>query len=354
MEDTLLSKIQQNKVIAYMGPFGTGKTTTLKKYFDDHEDEIEPIFFNAWEFDYAENAKSVFIHEVFISIFQKLGLKDKSTAYLKRGLKLIKNIIINKIGEELPIEGTDKEFISMINNYKTEHKMINELKSLIQDIVKDEGKNIVLIIDDLDRSRPDFALEIFEISKHIFDVDNLSIILVYDENIMENTIQNKYGAISGEGYLNKYVDFKHYHNKVRISTNLKDFSIFDFIIDNWNDDISIRTIRKFKDTYGNSTLMNEWSISAYTIAREVLFFIKMIEPKLLEYQIINNTTILWNEKDALIEFLEKYLGLSMFDHIEIGLDAKVEEILEGVRENDITIIKDYFPEIVNMIAGNIS
>ena len=195
MIDRIQNKIDKNNVIAYTGAFGTGKTTTLDKYFSNNSKKYEVIFFNAWEFDFSKSPKTVFINELLISIYKKSEISKVITGYMMKALTLSKNLVINKMANKgISFKSTEtNEFKQYISDYQTESEKIKKLKRLISKITEKITKKLVLVIDDLDRSRPDFALEIFEISKHIFDVQNISIILVYDNNSMNKMISKKYG-----------------------------------------------------------------------------------------------------------------------------------------------------------------
>ena len=67
----------------------------------------------------------------------------------------------------------------------------------------------VLFVDELDRCRPDFALNTLEVIKHIFDITNLQIVLVANINQLEASIDHRYG-LQGDSsrYLDKFVKFQ--------------------------------------------------------------------------------------------------------------------------------------------------
>lgn len=71
--------------------------------------------------------------------------------------------------------------------------------------VVEEFKECVVIVDELDRCRPDFALETLERIKHLFNVKGLKFILVYNNDVFENIIGKTYGADSHR-YLEKFID----------------------------------------------------------------------------------------------------------------------------------------------------
>lgn len=59
-------------------------------------------------------------------------------------------------------------------------------------------------MDELDRCRPSFALELLERIKHLFDVDNLVFVLLVNRDQIENYIKTVYGPSDAQSYLLKF------------------------------------------------------------------------------------------------------------------------------------------------------
>jgi hypothetical protein len=67
---------------------------------------------------------------------------------------------------------------------------------------------LVFIIDELDRCRPSFALEILEKTKHFFSVPGVTFMLVCSRSQLEMTIRFAYGDIDARSYLEKFYHFR--------------------------------------------------------------------------------------------------------------------------------------------------
>ncbi len=63
---------------------------------------------------------------------------------------------------------------------------------------------LTIIVDELDRCRPSFALELLERIKHLFDVDNLVFVLLVNRDQIESYIKTVYGTFDAEAYLLKF------------------------------------------------------------------------------------------------------------------------------------------------------
>lgn len=74
-------------------------------------------------------------------------------------------------------------------------------------ISEEENKKIVFFIDELDRARPDFSLELIEKVKHFFSVKNVVFILSMNRKKFEKGIQKRYGDIDTSLYLSKFVHY---------------------------------------------------------------------------------------------------------------------------------------------------
>jgi hypothetical protein len=65
----------------------------------------------------------------------------------------------------------------------------------------------VFVIDELDRCRPDFALDLLETIKHFFDIPGLSFLLVVNRRQLEAMVRCRYGNdMAADLYLNKFVN----------------------------------------------------------------------------------------------------------------------------------------------------
>ncbi|MDO6804915.1 P-loop NTPase fold protein, partial [Wenyingzhuangia sp. 1_MG-2023] len=67
---------------------------------------------------------------------------------------------------------------------------------------------IVIFIDELDRCRPDFAVQMLEVIKHTFDVVNVKFVLVTNTKQLRAAINHRYGPlVDAQRYLDKFLKF---------------------------------------------------------------------------------------------------------------------------------------------------
>jgi len=91
--------------------------------------------------------------------------------------------------------------------YKTFKSAIKELRSEMATVVQATGK-IAIIIDELDRCKPTFAVQTLEIVKHLFNVPGIVFIFSLDLTQLQHCIKTGYGnEFDAIGYLERFFDY---------------------------------------------------------------------------------------------------------------------------------------------------
>jgi KAP family P-loop domain-containing protein len=108
------------------------------------------------------------------------------------------NIIANHT-IDVTVEALLKEQIEAEKNLET-------LKSCMKELAAD--KPIILFIDELDRCRPDYAVDMLEVIKHVFDVENVKVVLVTNTKQLRAAINHRYGMeVDAQKYLDKFLKY---------------------------------------------------------------------------------------------------------------------------------------------------
>lgn len=220
-------------VVCIDAPWGQGKTTFLKMWEQHLKDNnIPTLYFNAWENDFSDDALVSLIGEISSSIneISKSGNQVKAHEYLDKakslGVTLLKRSIpvaakiatagaidLDNITEQALssfAESVAKEQLEKYEKSKNTLKAFrNSLSELASSITNDENpKPLVFIIDELDRCRPDFSIEILEKAKHFFNVENIVFVLGADKTQLGHSIKAIYGSeLNVNGYLRRFIDF---------------------------------------------------------------------------------------------------------------------------------------------------
>jgi hypothetical protein len=71
------------------------------------------------------------------------------------------------------------------------------------------GCKLLVIVDELDRCRPDYAIRVLERIKHFFQVPGVVFLLASDQGYLESAVKSVYGAtIGAERYLRRFIEFE--------------------------------------------------------------------------------------------------------------------------------------------------
>lgn len=218
--------------LAIDAPWGAGKSTFLRMWTQQlKNDGLKCLCFNAWETDFAESPLISLIGEVEESIGLLVhGSDEKDEAAKtyektkKYAVALAKSVLPSAV--KLATSGMIdiKEFAELaeeltkkrIEKYKHDKESIKgfreSLAHLVQVIEKQNSgstKPVVFVIDELDRCRPDYAIELLENLKHLFSVKGLVFVLALDMEQIGEAIKAVYGAgMDADGYLRRFIDLR--------------------------------------------------------------------------------------------------------------------------------------------------
>jgi len=223
---TIVQNYADGFVLALNGEWGTGKTTFVKMWQASLEkNNYKTIYFNAWENDFENEPLIALLGEL-----KKLveNNNDSYISLLKKGVVITKNIlpalakgVISKYIDagttldvleksiEAATEILDKEVDEYVNKKDGLIDFKKQLGKYIE--VNKAGKPVVFIIDELDRCRPDYAVEVLEKIKHFFSVKGIVFVLSIDKIQLGHSIQGYYGSqnIDTEEYLRRFIDIEY-------------------------------------------------------------------------------------------------------------------------------------------------
>ncbi len=216
------------KVYGLVGAWGTGKTAFIKMWKKKIESDNNIIYIDANSYDYYSDAFLVLYNNIYKYIKKLEEVKPKdlkifnsaAKKYISRLPKIAGNLIIPLVLDSTIGSNATEKLVTAFNEAfidKTLQKSQDEeetLKKLIESlnsITAKLGSELIIIIDELDRCKPSFALEMLEKIKHIFLCSNLKFILVYNSDVIANIVEKEYGLEKGTGniYLKKYIEVEY-------------------------------------------------------------------------------------------------------------------------------------------------
>lgn len=231
----LLRNISSPIVLSVNAPWGTGKTTFLEMLNADLLNKgCKSIFFNAWETDFAKDPLVAFLGEMNLVLETNLtGNKEKSLAWenaKKAGAHILKKGIpaLIKAGTSGIID-TEK----LIDEYSKNKSAIESFKENVTKVLgdkEDEISRLYIFIDELDRCRPTYSIELLERIKHLLDIEGLIFILALDKQQLAHSVQGIYGAdFDALGYLRRFIDIEYSLQRPELDKFIKQlFETFEF------------------------------------------------------------------------------------------------------------------------------
>lgn len=225
-EDSLIKEFNdilettQFHVYGLSGDWGTGKSAFIQMWKNQVDKEkYSSVIIDAFENDYIQNpfnmifsAFELFMKENKISKDIKEKVKEIGKKIVIGGLNLLKIITLpNPIINQIAAATSDTIQSSLMYENQNEDEsyknLVSELKKLLTEIIKSTNKQLYIIIDELDRCRPDFAIETLEKIKHLFPIDNVKFILVYNPDVIKNIVKVRYGIDDHNNrYIKKFIE----------------------------------------------------------------------------------------------------------------------------------------------------
>jgi len=213
-------------VFALDGKWGTGKTTFVRMWKASlDKDEFKTIYFNAWENDFENEPLVALMGEIKNLIGEKDeaifdDLLKKGSVFTKKILPVVvKGLIKKQLGDEIAeifssgAEAASELFEEDINCYLKKKDSLDEFKIELEKYISqnNNGKPVVIIIDELDRCRPDYAVEVLEKVKHFFSVKGIVFVLSIDKIQLGHSIKGYYGNdnIDTNEYLRRFIDLEY-------------------------------------------------------------------------------------------------------------------------------------------------
>ncbi len=236
----------------FSGIFGIGKTYFLKEFFEQNSEDYELFLLSPVNYSISNNddiidyikydiafellgknvdyEKTDFSQLLTAQFYLKDNFLDTMSLFAKSGGKIGKAFseiyenlkkLINNIKEhnsELQID-EKKELIDFLkeltlrDNSIYEENRVTELISGLIEKLKENNKEIVLVIDDLDRLDPEHIFRILNVFACHFDIEKFTenkfgfhkIILVCDIENIRNLFHSKYGTnVDFSGYIDKF------------------------------------------------------------------------------------------------------------------------------------------------------
>jgi hypothetical protein len=249
----IVRSLEGPAVLVLDAPWGTGKTTFVKMWRGElSKADVSWIYFDAFSNDYHEDAFLALAGEIIaraedakpknrraLKNFRKRAVnvaKVLGRAAVHVGVNLATASLVNttvidnaanaalgagKVAGEEAAKAADDLLMKRLESHRVDRKAFESFRNALDELAralqlrniklenveeKIESVNfpMIFIIDELDRCRPPFALELLEKIKHFFSVPGIIFILVCSLEQLEKSVRFAYGDIDAHTYLEKF------------------------------------------------------------------------------------------------------------------------------------------------------
>jgi predicted KAP-like P-loop ATPase len=195
-------------VVSLDAPFGSGKTTFLSMWKNQlttqrQQDSSKPlpVLINAWKDDFCgdpllalllsliEAAKSNTAMEL-PNTLERLTKAISTIAWFSVGLGNsyvnsvtgIDFVAASKLAEEKTVGKVSVEVSDLVKLYEYRQSAVSSLRECLAEAFGGDEVKAIVIVDELDRCRPDYAITFLETIKHIFDLPGVVFVLAIDRD----------------------------------------------------------------------------------------------------------------------------------------------------------------------------
>ena len=172
----------------------------------DIETPYLPFYFNAWEHDFADDP----ISALFAAMAVAFDAENLTKAHSAR--KAITSIVdaalavaptslrVSDVAEALAGE-------SLVEAYEKRAELRGRIDHLAEDCIAEVANKLVIIIDELDRCRPDFAVRLLEQTKSLFQSENIIVIISADSRQLAHATAGLYGpGYDSQRFIERFYD----------------------------------------------------------------------------------------------------------------------------------------------------
>lgn len=229
--------------IALQGEWGSGKTSLMTRLgralCTGENSRFVGIEINTWEHSMMSSPE-ITVYKIMAQLVRELTHNNaetkKKVSGLLRGLyrggreaiKMIPGVNVAVEALNIPTElpsGTDESESASLSELKVELE-----KAVKKTITEAEKQGVIVFVDDLDRLNPPVAVEILELLKNIFCIDDCIFVLAIDYEVVVKGLEPKFGKLTDKNER----EFRSFFDKiiqVPFSLPVSSYRPMDFVLE---------------------------------------------------------------------------------------------------------------------------
>ncbi|MFM5008243.1 P-loop NTPase fold protein [Aeromonas veronii] len=280
---------QRNYVLNLNAEWGAGKTWFIKRWYMELKAHYPTVYIDAWQQDFSDDPLLTVISSIIEQLKAEAGspqlspylstklaslLKATAPIVTKALFKKVSGINIDEVQEVITADDAGKLVESLFQDTRKKTEAVqllkHEIKQWVEAIIGKKKKQApaFILIDELDRCRPSYAVEMLETIKHIFDIQGVVFVLATDTEQLQHAIKVIYGeGFDAQTYLGRFFKRRFYLNKCP-----SHFLIEEFVADRF-ELLCSKTFHYFSDANDFSKALAKIVDAYHLSAREVESFL---------------------------------------------------------------------------------
>lgn len=211
-EKGLISFIENTNTpitIALQGEWGSGKTSLMNslehKLTEGNLKNFHSVWLNTWEYALMKETRETLI-DIITGLIKEVTKKAKTDETKTK--KMFEKVVgisktafkfMAKTAADRVAEGASGLIDAMYSD--SGNATIGEIRSELEGIIaeciqKDNKEGFIFFIDDLDRIDPPVAVELLELLKNIFTLNNCVFVLAIDYDVVIKGLEPKFGKLT--------------------------------------------------------------------------------------------------------------------------------------------------------------
>ena len=198
---SVLSGIEGPAVVLLDAPWGSGKTAFVRMCSALlQSQDVRVVEFNAWRQQYTQRPLVDLVAAISARVSGpvKDNLRQKADDVAWHLAKVLTKGIIDR-------DALDSD-PSMLDSWDAAKTAIDDFTKALEAATA-EDRPLVVFVDELDRCRPAYALDLLEVVRHLFAVDGVVVVLAINRDQLRCAVGSLYGDEFGaDRYLRRFAD----------------------------------------------------------------------------------------------------------------------------------------------------
>ena len=162
------------------------------------------VYYDAWANDNDGDPILSLIYAILQSVAQNYKFKNSIDGI--ETAALIADFFTGKNASDIYAL---KQKTDPLAELKAQREIFTLVNRLVDDLLNEQGNRLIVFIDELDRCKPDYAVQLLERIKHYFSNERITFVFSVNIDELQHTIKCHYGeGFDACRYLDRFFDFR--------------------------------------------------------------------------------------------------------------------------------------------------